>query len=393
MLTTVMAEESAERQGGGTNKRPVIITAFGIHDASYQLQASHHNIKDWYMDQMPQEVFKRNESAPPAWRAAGLAACREATAQFVRAATGASAAGVETAADSPLLSEKDEEEAEVELGGEEEEEGQEEQEEEGRGHGGGRRATRELRERRLQKRRKAEAEAVVPGDAGRGDAAQSNVSVNSSGCDNTEAEVSLSSSTLVDGAVSVGLAPPLVFVLQNNGYYDDPEDFQQMFLEEVHQIQRQEVGIGLSGEAGGNSTLGRVGIQNDDGDILGGSKIGIVDGEGVGVFLVDDSVSLYRKLSCYRIEPSSHYHEPVKIVEGKVLWDLIALVDRESGPALATHDGSDANSSGRVGPAVVAVGISTTVVVLIVVGVAVVKYGKNVNVARWFVEYSSNYGV
>lgn len=319
MLTTVIAEESAEKQGEGNYKRPIIITAFGIHDASYQLQVSQNNIKDWYRDQMPQEIFKQD-----GFRAAGLAACREATAQFVRAATGLiSAAGVKAGGDSPL-SPEDEEDSEKE---EEEEEG------EGRGHDRGRRTR--SRERRLQQRRESVAE-TVPGGVGRGDASQNNISISN----NTEAEVSIAG----------GLGPPpLVFVLQNNGY-NDHDDFQQMFLEEVRLIQRQEIGIGLF-------------------ETLGETKIVNVDDEGAGVFLVDDSVSLYGKLACYRIEPSSHYHEPVKIVEGKVLWDLVALADRESGPALPTHGGSsDVNSSGRVGPAVVLAAGRWTAVVLILVG-------------------------
>lgn len=58
MLAIVMAEGSAEEQGEGINRRPTIITAFGVHDAAYQLGRSQHNIKDWHRDQMPPEMLK-----------------------------------------------------------------------------------------------------------------------------------------------------------------------------------------------------------------------------------------------------------------------------------------------------------------------------------------------
>lgn len=363
MLATVMAEESAEGQGGGINRRPIIITAFGVHDASYQLQVSQQNVKDWYRDQMPQEIFKRD-----GFRAAGLAACREATAQLVRAATGVGAAGNNPGADSLLRPEGEEAEEEV-RGGDEEKEG--------RGVGGGRR-TQELERRRWEQRqqRRTAVATAMPGDVGNGDAAQNNVSsaTNSNG-DTTETEVSVSINAAVTGSRSGGsVLPPLVFVLQNNGYFNDPDDFQQIFLDEVHEIQRREIGVGLSKPEVENSTLWGAGKPTDDGDTLGESRIADVDNDdGAGVFLVDDSMSLFRKFFCYRIVPSGHYHEPIKIVEGKVLWDLIALVDRVvSGTApVTTHGDSrgDANSSGRPGPAwVLAVGsVATAAVVLIVV--------------------------
>lgn len=359
MLKTVMDEESAPQEGEGINKRPIVVTAFGVHDASYQLQVSQKNVKDWYRDQMPQEIFKQD-----GFRAAGLAACRQATAQFVRAATGADAARAKAELESP--SPPEEENQERGDKGEEEEEG-------GREHDGGRRMQEiQLQQWRRRRRRRLQAGVeAVPGDAGRGDATQSNVSVDSNDKTNEGGEGSVSDGASVSGSVSRGLAPPpLVFVLQNNGYYNDPHDFQQMFLEEVRTIQRQEIGIRLTAEPEvAKSTSGGVGEQNDDRDTLGSSKIVSVDDEGAGVFLVDDSESLFRRLSCYRIEPSSHYHEPVKIVEGKVLWDLIALADRVSGPAPATHGGSsDVSGSGRVGLAVssAVVGIATAVVLSVV---------------------------
>ncbi|CAN0157487.1 unnamed protein product [Ectocarpus sp. 6 AP-2014] len=100
--------------------------------------------------------------------------------------------------------------------------------------------------------------------------------------------------------------PPLVFLMQNNRYPpNSPED---NYLEELRRIQRGEVQEWEAGE--GNE-----------------------DAEG-GIYLVDDSVSLFRNLSCYRESNPIHFHEPVKLVEGKMLWDLLALVERESASPL-----------------------------------------------------------
>ena len=95
------------------------------------------------------------------------------------------------------------------------------------------------------------------------------------------------------------LAPssPLVFLLQNNRFPSDSA--QDLFLEDVQRIQRQEVD---AWEA--THTAER------------------------GIFVVNDSVSLYGNLSCFRNANPIHFHEPVKLVEGKMLWDLLALVGR-----------------------------------------------------------------
>ncbi|CAM9239385.1 unnamed protein product [Hapterophycus canaliculatus] len=229
MLQTVMDEEKV----CVLRKRTVIITAFGIHDASYQLQVSQMNIKEWYRDQMPQDVLKQD-----GFYSAALAACRAATTQVVDAAVG------------------------------------------------GRKMMRSLQDLNRKTRRLEAAALVTP--------LFSVETANSSNIDG-------------DAATDEVLAreegpPPLVFLLQNNGYFNDPDDFQQGFLDEVHRMQRQEVRLG---------------------------KSEVADETGEGVFLVDSSVSLFKRLACYRIDPSSHYHEPTKLVEGKMLWNLFALVDRE----------------------------------------------------------------
>ena len=44
------------------------------------------------------------------------------------------------------------------------------------------------------------------------------------------------------------------------------------------------------------------------------------------IFVVNCSVSLYGNLSCFCNVNPIHFHEPVKLVEGKMLLDLLALV-------------------------------------------------------------------
>lgn len=102
-----------------------------------------------------------------------------------------------------------------------------------------------------------------------------------------------------DVSETLGLPPPpLFFLLQNNRY--PPDSMEDAFLEDLHRVQRQEV------EEWEESR-----------------------GAGTGIFLVNDSVSLYGNLSCYRNANPIHFYEPVKLVEGKMLWDLLALVDRQ----------------------------------------------------------------
>lgn len=96
--------------------------------------------------------------------------------------------------------------------------------------------------------------------------------------------------------------PPLIFLMQNNKY--PPNSPEEDYLEDLRRIQRREV---------------------EEWEAREGKE----DAEG-GIFLVDDSISLFRNLSCYREHNPIHFHEPVKLVEGKMLWDLLALVERES---------------------------------------------------------------
>lgn len=84
--------------------------------------------------------------------------------------------------------------------------------------------------------------------------------------------------------------PPTVFLLQNNPFL--PGSDQQHFLDELHGVQRQIV-------------------ENDK------------DG---GVYIVNDEGSIFSAMSCLRMNGSIHFTDPVKLVEGKMLWDLIALV-------------------------------------------------------------------
>lgn len=69
------------------------------------------------------------------------------------------------------------------------------------------------------------------------------------------------------------------------------------------------------------------------GGVPGGDKS--VEEERGRVFLVEDSASLYAKLRCYQQTPGSQYHEPIKLVEAKMLGDLFTLVELEhSSPAV-----------------------------------------------------------
>lgn len=82
--------------------------------------------------------------------------------------------------------------------------------------------------------------------------------------------------------------PPVVFLLQNNPFLPDSKE--DAFLNKLHQVQRQAV------------------QNNED-----------------GVHIVRDRDSVYKRMSCYRMTDTIHFWDPVKLVEGKMLWDLIAL--------------------------------------------------------------------
>lgn len=196
------------------DRRVVIITAFGIHDADVQREISEGQQQSSYMERLPQDILQAQGV-----RSAGLAACKEATAQTVRVAAG-------------------------------------------------------------------------------------NGSLNSS-------------------------PPPFVFILQNNNY--TPGSFEQTFLDEVRRLQRQELEISGIGDERGERDQGEA--QPSSGCDGGDKGVNDVHGR---VFFVEDSDSLYGKLGCYQQTPRSQYHEPVKLVEAKMLWDLITLVHLEqSSPAAA----------------------------------------------------------
>ncbi|CAM9125765.1 unnamed protein product [Ectocarpus sp. 8 AP-2014] len=101
-----------------------------------------------------------------------------------------------------------------------------------------------------------------------------------------------------------GPLQPLLFLMQNNRY--PPGSMENAFQEDLHRIQRQAVAEWEASK----------GSQGD-----GGER---------GLFLVDDNVGLYGNLSCYRNANPIHFDEPVKLMEGKMLWDLLVLVDNGS---------------------------------------------------------------
>lgn len=134
---------------------------------------------------------------------------------------------------------------------------------------------------------------------------------------------------------------PLVFLLQHNAV--KPGGVEQMFLEEAHRVQREEIGFGTGHEAGihgtGRATErrgqsdgsnehtsdGRGGGADDSQLGTGGASI-CDNSERRGVFLVEDG---RRKPPCNRPIAPDESREHAGVVEAKVLWNLIALVDRE----------------------------------------------------------------
>ncbi|CAN0311162.1 unnamed protein product, partial [Pylaiella littoralis] len=211
--------------------------------------------------------------------------------------------------------------------------------------GGGRRELEVLEERRAQQQQrqrevlappvlvlpeKLDGDGTAPEKSGTGRGSSSSSS-RSRGNRNSGVSVSSGADSVVDGpnagggnkAKGSGPPPPLVFVLQNNGYFDEPDDFQQNFLDEVHRIQRKEIGIGAdeseeaelaavaaadeAAVAPGSASKQSTGVDGiGDANTYGGDETDSEDG-GRGVFLVDNSLSLYEELSCYRMDPSSHY--------------------------------------------------------------------------------------
>eukprot|EP00903_Cladosiphon_okamuranus_P012395 g11617.t1 len=89
------------------------------------------------------------------------------------------------------------------------------------------------------------------------------------------------------------VSPPVLFLLQNNPFLPGSEE--DSVLEELHQVQREVV-------------------ENHG------------EGSQAELYLVHDRESLYDSMMCYRIEEEIHFQEPVKLIEGKMLWDLVALV-------------------------------------------------------------------
>lgn len=107
----------------------------------------------------------------------------------------------------------------------------------------------------------------------------------------TDVVAKLAHVTQVSAVANNDSSPPMVFLLQNNPFL--PGSKQDAFLNELHQIQREVV-------------------ENSQED---------------GVYIVRDRDSVYKPMSCYRLFDTIHFDDPVKLVEAKLLWDLIALVD------------------------------------------------------------------
>lgn len=105
--------------------------------------------------------------------------------------------------------------------------------------------------------------------------------------------------------------PPLVFVLQSNPFA--PSDTRDAWLSQLHREQNDEVWGGAEGAGAAKEVEGKG--KEEEG------------GVGGGLLLVDDRDSLYGTMPCHRAD-DIHFFEPVKLVEGKMLWHLLALADR-----------------------------------------------------------------
>lgn len=222
ILKTVLDAVEAAKDDG---KRPVFLTAFGVHDAFELHHSADGHGSATYESGLPQEIVQKD-----GMRAAALSACRDTTVQLIRTAAAGTA--------QPPGSERG--------------------------------------------KMRPPSDQVLPASDSRAP---------------DEGGVSVAvGKNFVDGVPA--RSTPLFFLLQNNRY--PPGSVEDVFLEDLHRIQRQEV---------------------RDWEERGG-------GADRGLFLVNDSVSLYGNLSCYRNANPIHFYEPVKLVEGKMLWDLLALVDR-----------------------------------------------------------------
>lgn len=103
-------------------------------------------------------------------------------------------------------------------------------------------------------------------------------------------KVARSTTTIEETAVNKDVSPPMVFLLQNDPFLPGSEP--DHFLNELHQVQR---------------------------DVIESS-------EGGAMYLVRDRDSVFERMRCFRMGEGIHFNDPVKLVEGKMLWDLIALV-------------------------------------------------------------------
>ena len=142
-------------------------------------------------------------------------------------------------------------------------------------------------------------------------------------------------------AAGDSLLAPLVFLLQSSDV--KPGGVERSFLEEVHRLQREEIGFGTGNEAGvrdkerETERRGQSERTTSDRDVPGDNQVfngGSIcdDSESRGVFLVEDARS---KPQCIRRNTSSHFREHARVVEARMIWNLIKLVDREHDPSSA----------------------------------------------------------
>ncbi|CAN0499672.1 unnamed protein product, partial [Ectocarpus sp. 12 AP-2014] len=276
-------------------RRTVIFTAFGVHDATELRKAERDpELNQWYPMGLPQEAVATDGPT-----AAALQTCRDATRELVEVAAeggGAGAASWASAGD----------------GGGGGDGGKDPSLSEAIGEGGGGQVV-----VNADGRRDGIADKKLRG----GDGVSSEVTVHES---DGHSSNSSRSTEAADGGgggggggIGDGPPPPLVFLLQNNPF--NPGSEQDYFLQQLHRIQEQVID-----EAAAEQATAKQGCEQQQ-DCEQQQRGGGGGGGGGRVFLLRDRDSLYSSMSCYRIDRSIHFHEPVKLVEGKMLWHLVEI--------------------------------------------------------------------
>ncbi|CBJ31669.1 hypothetical protein Esi_0273_0009 [Ectocarpus siliculosus] len=280
-------------------RRTVIFTAFGVHDATELRKAERDpELNQWYPMGLPQAAVATDGPT-----AAALQTCRDATRELVEVAAAGAGAGAGAAS-----------RASVGDGGGGGGGGKDPSLSEATGGGGGGQVAVNADGRRdgiADKKLRGGGRGGGGGDGG----VSSEVAVHESDGHGSNSSRSTEAADGGGGGGGGGSPPPLVFLLQNNPF--NPGSEHDYFLQQLHRIQEQVID-----EAAAEQAAAKQGCeqhQDCEQQQRGGG------GGGGRVFLLRDRDSLYSSMSCYRIDRSIHFHEPVKLVEGKMLWHLVDI--------------------------------------------------------------------